>query len=158
MHPLVPPILEGNLQRLLHGGRPIRREQEHRVVYRHHTSQRLGQLNHRPVPIAEKSRVRHPLQLILHGQVELGHPMTQRGDPQAGNRIQVSTTIHADQLAPLGPLHYHRTVRRVRSHLSEAVPHSASVSLHPACHRVQGHQSTLPRCPLAQPHHAQTPA
>ena len=54
----VHPVLERDLERLLDRARAVGRVEEVRVVDRHDAGQRLGELDHDPVAVAEHRRVR----------------------------------------------------------------------------------------------------
>ena len=69
----VHPVLERDLQRLLDRGGAVGREEEVRVVDGDDPCQRLGQLDHHDVAVAEHGRVRAALELLADGVVELGH-------------------------------------------------------------------------------------
>ena len=69
---LVGPVLERDLQRLLHRGRAVGRVEEVRVVDGHHARERLGQLDHGAVAVAEHRGVRAELELLAQRVVELG--------------------------------------------------------------------------------------
>ena len=55
---LVGPVLERDLDALLHGGGAVGREEEVRPVDGHDRGERLGQLDHDAVAVAEQRRVR----------------------------------------------------------------------------------------------------
>ncbi len=75
-------MLEGDLEGLLHGGGAVAGEQQVGVVHGHHRGQRLRQLHHHPVPVAEERGVGDPAELGPDGVVQLGHPVPEGRHPQ----------------------------------------------------------------------------
>ncbi len=130
-HAEVGPVLEGDLERLLDRRRAVGGEQEVRVVDRHHLGQRLGQLDHDAVAVAEQGGVGDPVDLGAEGGVELGHPVAERRDPQGRDGVEVAPALDVDQLAALGRLHDDGLVVEVARHLGEAVPHDGGIPLTP---------------------------
>jgi hypothetical protein len=129
--PEVGPVLEGDLEGLLDRGRAVGREQEVRMVDRHHAAQRLRQLDHDAVAVAQQRRVRHPVDLGAQGGVELGDTVAERRDPEGGDGVEVAPPLDVDQLTPLGRLHDDGLVVEVRRHLGEPVPHDGGVTRTP---------------------------
>ena len=131
LDPAVRPVLEGDLQRLLDRGGAVGREEEVRVVDRYDARERLGQLDHHHVAVAEHGRVRAAVELRAHRVVELGHVVAERVDPQRRDGVEVAPTVDVDQLVALTPLDQDRRVLGVRVHLGEAVPHDRGVTRDP---------------------------
>ena len=75
------------------------------VVDRHDRRQRLGQLDHDPVAVAQHGRVGDPVELVPQGLVELGHPVAEGVHPQRRDGVEVAVAVDVDQLVALGPLH-----------------------------------------------------
>ena len=68
----VDPVLERDLERLLDRHRAVGGEEEVGLVHGHDGGERLGQLDHDRVAVAEHGRVRHLGRLRGQGAVELG--------------------------------------------------------------------------------------
>ena len=100
-------------------------------VDRHHAGQRLGQLDHDAVAVAEQGRVRDAVELVAEGVVELGHAVAERRDPQRRDGVEVAPALDVDQLAALGRLHDDGLVVGVARHLGEPVPHDGGISSTP---------------------------
>ena len=127
----VDPVLERDLERLLDRHRPVGGEQEVRVVDRHHGGERLGQLHHHRVAVAQHGRVRDLAGLGGERGVELGHAVTEGVDPEGRDRIEVAAAVGVDQLPALGPLDDERGVAGVGRHLGEPVPDHRRITLGP---------------------------
>ena len=155
-HAEVVPVLERDLQRLLDRRRAVARVEEVRVVDGHDPRQRLRQLDHDPVAVAEHRRVRAERELADDGVVELGHVVAERGHPQRRDRVEVVLAVDVDQLVTLGPVDDDRAVVGERRHLGEAVPHDLRVALHPVV--VRRHGSILAHNVEMSPTQAVTPA
>ena len=108
----VDPVLEGDLEGLLHRRRPVAREQDAGVVDRHDRGQGLGQLHDHPVAVAEQGGVRHPVELLTDGVVELGDVVAEGVHPQRRDGVEVPPPVDVDQLVALGPLHHDRLAGR----------------------------------------------
>ena len=134
----VVPVLERDLERLLDRRRAVARVEEVRIVDGHDAGQRLRQLDHDPVAVAEHRRVRAERELAHDRVVELGHVVAERRDPQRRDRVEVALPVDVDELAALGPVDDDRAVVGERRHLGEAVPHHLRVALHPLV--VRGHR------------------
>ena len=91
----------------------------------HPLGQRLGQLDHDPVAVAEHRRVGDLVELVADRLVELGHPVAERGDPQRRDGVEVAAALDVDQLAALGRADDDRRVVGVGRHLREPVPDHA---------------------------------
>jgi hypothetical protein len=118
----VGPVLEGDLERLLHRRGAVRGEQQVWPVHGHHAGQRLGELDDHAVAVAEQRRMRHPVDLAPQRLVELRHPMAEGRDPERRDGVEVAAAVDVDQLAALGRLDDDRLVVEVARHLGEAVP------------------------------------
>ena len=129
--PAVHPVLERDLQRLLDRGGAVGREEEVRVVDGHDPRQRLGQLDHDDVAVAEHGGVRAAVELLADGVVELGDAVAEGVDPQRRDGVEVAAAVDVDQLVALAALDDDRRVVGVRVHLGEAVPHDRGVARHP---------------------------
>ena len=127
----VDPVLERDLERLLHRNRPIRSEQEVRVLDRHDGSECLGQLDDHRVAVAQHGGVRDLAGLGGERGVELGDAVTERVDPEGRDRIEVAAAVGVDQLPALGPLYDERCVAGVGRHLGEPVPDQRRITLGP---------------------------
>ena len=127
----VDPVLERDLERLLDGHRAVGREQEVRIVDRHHGGERLGQLDHDGVAVAQHGRVGDLAGLGGEGGIELGDAVAEGVDPQGRDRIEVAAAVGVDQLAALGPLDHEGRVACVGRHLGEPVPDHGGVPLDP---------------------------
>ena len=127
----VDPVLERDLEGLLDRHRPIRGEQEVGVVDRHDGGERLGQLDHDRVAVAQHGGVGDLAGLGGEGGVELGDAVAERVDPEGGDGIEVAVAVGVDQLPALGPLDDERGVAGVGRHLGEAVPDHGGVTLDP---------------------------
>ena len=99
---LVRPVLERDLEGLLDGGGAVGREQEVRPVDGHDRGERLGQLDHGAVAVAEHRGVGDAVELVAERLVELGHPVAERRDPQRRDGVEVAAAVDVDQLAALG--------------------------------------------------------
>ena len=86
----VDPVLEGDLEGLLHRHRAVGGEEEVGIVDRHHRGQRLGQLDHDGVAVAEHGGVGHLGRLLGQGRVELGHVVAEGVDPEGRDGIEVA--------------------------------------------------------------------
>ena len=93
----VRPVLERDLQRLLDRGGAVGREEEVRVVDRHDARQRLGQLDHDAVAVAEHRGVRAAVELVAEGVVELGDAVAERVDPQRRDGVEVAAAVDVDR-------------------------------------------------------------
>ncbi len=127
----VVPVLERDLERLLDRRRAVARVEEVRVVDGHDARQRLRELDHDPVAVAEHRRVRAQRELADDRVVELGHVMAERGDPQRRDRVEVALAVDVDQLVALGAVDDDRVVVGERRHLREAVPYDLRVAFAP---------------------------
>ena len=78
----VVPVLEGDLDGLLHRGGAVGGEQEVRLGHRHYFSQGLGQRDGRGVAVAKQRGVAYPVELVAGGPVQLAVGVAQRGHPQ----------------------------------------------------------------------------
>ena len=124
----VRPVLERDLQRLLDRRRAVGRVEEVRLVHRNDAGERLRQLDHDAVPVAEHRGVRAELELLADRVVELGDAVAERVDPQRRDRVEVAAAVHVDELVALRPVDDDRVVRRERRHLREAVPHDGGIT------------------------------
>ena len=127
------PVLEGDLDRLLHRHGAVRCEQQPRILHRQPGVQFLGELDHDPVAVAQHRGVGHPARLVGQRGVEFRYPVPERGHPQRGDGIQVLPAVDVGDVVPLGRLGDHRRVVLVRGHLGEAVPHGGDIALDPVC-------------------------
>ena len=144
----VDPVLERDLQGLFDGHGPVGGEQEMGSIDRHHAGQRLGQLDHDRVAVAQHRAVGHLGCLGDQSGVELGHPVPERVDPEGRDRIEVAAPVAVDQLAPLGPVDDQRRVVDVRPHLREAVPDDGSIAGDPVAPHVRpcSHRTLFRTC------------
>ena len=94
--------------------------------------QRLGQLDHDPVAVAEQGGVGDPVELVADGLVELGHAVAEGGDPERRDGVEVAPPVDVDELPALGALDDDRPVVGVGGHLGEAVPHDGGIAGDPA--------------------------
>ena len=131
LHALVDPVLEGDLQGLFNRARAVGRVEEVRLVDGHNLGQRLGELHHDGVAVAQHGGVRAALELRDERVVEFGDPMAERRHPERGDRIEVAAAFGVDDVAAVGAVHHDRRVLGVRVHLGEPVPHDVGVALRP---------------------------
>ena len=68
-----------------------------RVVDGHDARERLGELDHDAVAVAEHGGVRAAVELRAQGVVELGHAVTEGVDPQRRDGVEVATTVDVDR-------------------------------------------------------------
>ena len=129
----VGPVLEGDLERLLHRRGAVRGEQQVRPVDGHHAGQRLGELDDHAVAVAEQRRMGHPVELAAQRLVELRDPMAERRDPERRDGVEVAATVDVDQLTSLGRFDDDRLVVDVARHLGEPVPDHRGVPGAPGC-------------------------
>ncbi len=129
---LVGPELERHLDGLLHRGGAVGGEQEVRLVDGDDRGERLGQLDHRAVAVAEQRGVRDEVELVAHRLVELGQVVPEGGDPQRRDGVEVAPPGHVDELTALGALDDDRPVLGVAGHLREPVPHDGGIAGDPA--------------------------
>ncbi len=129
----VGPVLEGDLERLLHRRGAVRGEQEVRPVDRHDAGQRLGELDDHAVAVPEQRRMRHPVDLAPQRLVQFRHPMAERRDPERRDGVEVAAAVDVDQLASLGRVDDDRLVVEVAPHLGEAVPDHGGIPGAPGC-------------------------
>jgi hypothetical protein len=144
------PVLERDLQRLLHGGRAIGRVEEMRIVDGNDGGECLRQLDDDAIAVPEHGRVRASGQLPPDRVVEFGNAVSEGRDPQRRNRVEVVAAVEVDEVVPFRSLDDDRAVAGVGRHLREPVPHNRGVSLHPrflvalaalrSAHRVLGGQ------------------
>ena len=127
----VDPILEGDLEGLLDGDGAVGREEEVGLVDGDHGSERLGQLDHGRVAVAEHGGVGDLGRLRGEGPVEFGDVVAEGVDPEGGNRIEVAVAVGVDQLPALGPVDDQRGAAGVGRHLGEAVPDHGGIPLYP---------------------------
>ena len=128
----VGPVLECDLEGLLHRDRPIPSEEEVGIVDRDHCGQRLGQLDDHGVAVAQHGGVGDLGRLLGQGPVERGDVVAEGVDPEGGDRIEVAVARGVDEFPSLGPLDDQRGVLGVRRHLGEAVPDDGGIPLDPA--------------------------
>ena len=137
----VDPVLERDLEGLLHRRRPVAREQETGVVDRDDRGQGLGQLDHHPVAVAEHGRVGHPVELVADGLVELGDVVAEGVHPERRDGVEVPPPVDVDELVSLGPLDHDGLARQVLVHRREPVPHHGRITPGPVLGRVEnGHR------------------
>lgn len=71
------------------------------------TGERLGELHHDAIAIAQHREVRDGPELFAQRPVEFRNAMPQRGDPQRWDGVQVATTIDIDKFTPFSSLDNH---------------------------------------------------
>ncbi len=140
-HAEVVPVLDRDLQRLLDRRRAVARVEEVGIVDGHDAGQRLRELDHDAVAVAEHRRVRAERELAHDRVVELGHVVPEGRDPERRDRVEVAPPVDVDELVPFRPVDDDRAVVGERRHLGEAVPHHLRVALHPVV--VRGHRPIL---------------
>ncbi len=141
----VVPVLERDLERLLHRRRAVAGIQEMWVVDGNDAGQRFGELDDYTVAVAEHGRVCAERELVQDRVVELGNVMTQGRDPQRRDRVEVVPTVDVDQLPALGPVDDDRVVVGEGRHLGEAVPHDLRVPPDPITLNIAALDVATPR-------------
>ena len=71
-----------------------------RVVDRHDPGERLGELDHDLVAVAEHRGVRAPRELAGERVVELGDGVAERRDPERGDGVEVAAAVDVDDVVP----------------------------------------------------------
>src|SRR5204862_3320316 len=89
-------------------------------------------------------------ELVTGGLIERGHAVTERRDPERGDRVEVPAPVDVDELVPLGRLDDDRRVLRVAGHLREAVPDDGRVALRPLFRRPHGRRCYVRPAPAGQ--------
>ncbi len=129
--PQVHPVLERDLQCLLHRAGAVGCEEEVRLVDGDAARERLGELDHDPIAVAEHRRVRATVELLAEGGIELRNAMPDRVHPEGGDGVEVPRAVDVDQLVALGAVDHDGRALREARHLREAVPDDPRIALGP---------------------------
>ena len=105
--------------------------------------ERLGQLDHDAVAVAEHRRVRDAVELRPERVVELGDPVAERRHPQRRDGVEVAPAVDVDQLATLGSRSTMiGALSAIARHLREAVPDHRPRRARPTMHACQPRRRT----------------
>ncbi|CAB4628569.1 unannotated protein [freshwater metagenome] len=141
---LIGPELESDLQCLFDGSGAVGREQEMRFGHGHPRGESLGKFDRDPVAVAEHRGMGDPIELLAGGLVEFGNVMAEGGDPERGDRIEVTTSVYIDEFPSFRGLHDDRLVVDVARHLREPVPDDGSIAGRPPFMRSGQERRGLP--------------
>src|SRR5690349_14216981 len=115
----LPPILKRHLERDLdRGGAVVGKEDVIQAAGRDF-DQSAGELDRRRMGHTKKRDMSDLVELLANGRVDLRMSMAMHVAPQAADAVDISTPLHVDQRAALGPLDEQRLVL---GHLRERVP------------------------------------
>ena len=127
--PRVDPVLEGDLEGLLHRRGPVGGEEDSGGRRPGTTAASASASSTTTVlPLPSRVRVGDAVELPAQGGVELGDPVAEGGDPERGDGVEVAAAVDVDELATLGVVDDDRGVVGVGGHLGEAVPDDGGVA------------------------------
>ena len=118
----VAPVGVGHLQRHLHRGGAVLREEHPLQRARGQRHQAGGQLDGRRMRQAEERGVGQSAELVDDGGVDGADAVTVDVDPQRRHPVEVAPPLGVDQLAALGPLDDQRVVLQPALHGREGMP------------------------------------
>ena len=118
----LPPVLEGHLDRDLHRGGAVVREEDPGKGPGGRRPEAIRELDGGDMRKAEEGGVGKAVQLGADGLVNLPAAVTEQVHPQRGDAVEVPAALRVDEVVPLPALDDQRCVFLPVGHLGEGVP------------------------------------